>query len=73
MEELPKRGIKNIIVLAPGFSADCLETIEEINEENKDIFIEAGGEDFAYIPCLNNSQLHASFIKNIVEKHSSNW
>ena len=73
MQELPGLGIKNILVIAPGFSADCLETIEEINEENKEIFQEAGGEVFDYIPCLNDSNLHASFIKSLVKKHSLNW
>ena len=46
MEELPSLGVKNILVIAPAFSVDCLETIEEIDEENKEIFLKAGGNDF---------------------------
>ena len=68
MEKLPKEGIKDIFILAPGFSVDCLETIEEIDEENKEIFLEAGGESFEYIECLNNSDSHVALIENIVNK-----
>ena len=73
MESLPQENIKNILVVAPGFSVDCLETIEEIDEENKEIFIEAGGEIFNYAPCLNDSQLHISFIKNFLIKQLAIW
>ena len=51
--ELAREGKKNIAVIAPAFSADCIETLEEINEEIKESFEEAGGESFTYIPCLN--------------------
>jgi ferrochelatase len=50
--ELPRKGVKKVLVLSPGFSMDCLETIEEIKEENKEIFIDAGGELFDYVPLL---------------------
>ena len=73
MENLPSENIKNILVVAPGFSVDCLETIEEIDEENKEIFIEAGGHKFDYAPCLNDSELHVSFIKNLIQKQTSIW
>ena len=73
MENLPKKNIKNILVVAPGFSVDCLETIEEIDEENKEIFINAGGNKFDYAPCLNDSNLHVSFIKNLIQKQTSIW
>ena len=73
MESLPQENIKNILVVAPGFSVDCLETIEEIDEENKEIFIEAGGEIFNYAPCLNDSQLHISFIKSFLIKQIAIW
>jgi len=73
MESLPQENIKNILVVAPGFSVDCLETIEEIDEENKEIFIEAGGEIFNYAPCLNDSQLHISFIKTFLIKQIAIW
>ena len=73
MENLPKKNIKNILVVAPGFSVDCLETIEEIDEENKEIFINAGGNKFDYAPCLNDSNLHVSFIKNLIQEQTSIW
>ena len=55
VEELAKRGVKNLAVVTPGFSADCLETLEEIAIENAEIFTHNGGEHFAAIPCLNDS------------------
>ena len=73
MENLPSENIKNILVVAPGFSVDCLETIEEIDEENNEYFIEAGGLMFDYAPCLNDSELHVSFIKNLIQKQTSIW
>ena len=71
MEELPKKGIKNILVVAPAFSVDCLETIEEIDQENKEIFLKAGGENFTYVPCLNDSDGQVNFLKQLISKHSS--
>ena len=68
MEELPNEGIKDILVIAPGFSSDCLETIEEIDEENKEIFMEAGGEKFEYVECLNDSDSHVNLIQEIISK-----
>ena len=70
MEELPKKGITNILIIAPGFSADCLETIEEIDEENKEIFMNAGGEHYAYVPCLNDTDRHVKVFKSIVKINS---
>jgi ferrochelatase len=70
MEELPSLGVKNILVIAPAFSVDCLETIEEIDEENKEIFLKAGGNDFEYVSCLNDSEGHIEFFNKIIEKHS---
>ena len=73
MENLPSENIKNILVVAPGFSVDCLETIEEIDDENKEIFINAGGEKFGYIPCLNDSQQHIRFIRDFLQKQTYIW
>ena len=73
MKKLPKEGVKKILILSPGFSMDCLETIEEIDEENKEIFIDAGGKTFNYVSCLNDSDLHVSFIKNFLNKQISIW
>ena len=70
MEALPSKGIKNVLVVAPAFSVDCLETIEEIDQENKEIFLKAGGEKFTYIPCLNDSDGQVNFFKKLIDKHS---
>ena len=53
LEAMPGEGYKHVAVICPGFSSDCLETIEEIDGEGREIFIEHGGETFHYIPCLN--------------------
>jgi ferrochelatase len=66
MEKLPKEGVKKILILSPGFSMDCLETIEEIDEENKEIFLESGGEAFHYIACLNDNDEHVEAVNNLI-------
>ena len=53
-------------VICPGFSADCLETLEEISMENREIFMEAGGEVYEYIPCLNDQPAHIEFFAKLV-------
>jgi ferrochelatase len=70
---LAQGGKKRIAVLAPAFSSDCLETLEEINEEIRDAFIHAGGEEFTYIPCLNDSADHIDMIETIVETEAAGW
>ena len=71
--ELPKQGIKNIHIISPGFSADCLETLEELEEENREYFVKAGGEKYKYIPCLNDSPMHISMIAELITKHTQGW
>ncbi len=66
-------GIKNIAVCAPAFSADCIETLEEINEEIKESFEEAGGEHFTYIPCLNDDDAHIAALSGVIEKNLTGW
>ncbi|HBX61803.1 ferrochelatase [Empedobacter sp.] len=56
LEEFPKQGVKNLVVCSPAFVADCLETLEEISMEGQEEFLKAGGEQFTYIPCLNDRQ-----------------
>ena len=73
LQELPDTGIKNVDVICPGFSADCLETLEEIQMENKDLFIEAGGNTFNYIPCLNDNDDHIDALCDILSTHMSGW
>ncbi|WP_445327155.1 ferrochelatase [Yoonia sp. GPGPB17] len=66
-------GVKNIAVCAPAFSADCIETLEEINEEIKESFEEAGGEHFTYIPCLNDDPSHIDALSGVIEKNLKGW
>ncbi len=68
-----EEGVKNIAVCAPAFSADCIETLEEINEEIKESFEEAGGEHFTYIPCLNDDAAHIAALSGIIEKNLRGW
>ena len=73
LEQLPKEGTESVQVICPGFSADCLETLEEIAMENRDVFIEAGGKDFNYIPCLNSDADHIAALAAIVEERLACW
>ena len=73
MEALPAEGISSIDILCPGFSADCLETLEEIQVENKEYFIDAGGKTFNYIPCLNDNDEHIDALVTIINQHLSAW
>ncbi|MCH2251166.1 ferrochelatase [Cognatishimia sp.] len=66
-------GKKNIAVIAPAFSADCIETLEEINEEIKESFEEAGGEHFTYIPCLNDRDDHIQALADIATENLQGW
>ena len=69
LESLPKEGVKNVLAICPGFSSDCVETLEEILIQGKESFIEAGGENFDMIPCLNDSDVHIKLIKNLIQKN----
>jgi len=70
---LAQSGVKNLAVVTPGFSADCLETLEEIAVENAEIFRHAGGERFAAIPCLNDSEHGMRVIQGLVERELAGW
>ncbi|UZD90682.1 ferrochelatase [Cognatishimia activa] len=70
---LAESGKKDIAVIAPAFSADCIETLEEINEEIKESFEEAGGESFTYIPCLNDEDAHIRALTSIAQQSLSGW
>jgi ferrochelatase len=70
---LPGKGIKKIAILAPAFSADCIETLEEIAIEGRQIFMDAGGEQFAYLPCLNDSAGGMDMIEAMVRRELSGW
>ena len=69
LENLPKEGKKNILVISPGFSSDCVETLEEISIQGKDSFLKAGGEKFDTIPCLNDNDDHINLFKSLVSKY----
>jgi ferrochelatase len=73
VEALAKSGVKNLAIITPGFSADCLETLEEIAVENGDIFKEHGGLKFAAIPCLNDSEPGMAVIRNVVARELQGW
>lgn len=71
--ELAKQGKKRIAVMAPAFSADCIETLEEINGEIREAFEHAGGEVFTYIPCLNDNAAHISTLVTVIEENLVGW
>ena len=68
-----EEGKTNIAVIAPAFSADCIETLEEINEEIKESFEEGGGEHFTYIPCLNDDAPHIKALSAVIEENLRGW
>ena len=70
---LARAGMGKIAVIAPAFSADCIETLEEINEEIRDSFIHAGGTDFTYIPCLNAQKSHIDVLCDIIQTELAGW
>ena len=70
---LAERGKKRIAVIAPAFSADCIETLEEINEEIRESFEHAGGESFTYIPCLNDDAAHIEALTNVIVENLGGW
>jgi len=70
---LAEQGKKKIAVIAPAFSADCIETLEEINEEIRESFEEAGGEAFTYIPCLNDDDAHIRALCEVIRANLKGW
>lgn len=70
LQALPSQGVKSVDIVCPGFSVDCLETLEEIEGENKEYFLDAGGEAYSYIPCLNDSESHAELMVEIIKDHT---
>ena len=69
LEELPEKGIKNLLVICPGFASDCVETLEEINIAGRETFISNGGENFDLIPCLNDNSEHIKLLEKLVSKY----
>jgi len=73
LQNLAQEGTKSIDIICPGFSADCLETLEEIAMDNKEVFLAAGGETFNYIPALNDSDEHIETLCEILTAHMFGW
>lgn len=73
LKGLPAQGVKSVQMVCPGFSADCLETIEEIGEENREYFMQAGGETYQYIECLNADTAHIDMMAQLVEDTIQDW
>ncbi|MFM2356062.1 MAG: hypothetical protein RLZZ528_1798 [Pseudomonadota bacterium] len=71
--ELAKAGKRNIAVISPAFSADCIETLEEINGEIREAFLHAGGESFTYIPCLNDDPAHIEALVAVIGRNLGGW
>ncbi len=69
LENLPKQGKKNVLAICPGFSSDCVETLEEIQIQGKESFLESGGENFDMVPCLNDNDDHIILLKSLIKKN----
>ena len=69
LESLPKEGIKNVLAICPGFSSDCVETLEEILIQGKESFIDSGGANFDMVPCLNDNEDHISLLKSLIQNN----
>ncbi len=73
LERLPKEGITKIATVSPAFAADCLETLEEIAVEGRRSFLEAGGEKFTYVPCLNDGDRHIALLEELARRELAGW
>ena len=69
LESLPNEGIKNVLTICPGFSSDCVETLEEILIQGKETFLNSGGKNFDMVPCLNDNDDHINLLKSLIEKN----
>ena len=69
LEDLPSKGVKNLLVICPGFASDCVETLEEINIQGRESFLNKGGENFDLIPCLNDNSDHINLFEDLVRKY----
>ncbi len=73
LEQLPKQGVSSVSIICPGFSADCLETLEEIDQQNRQLFLDHGGKEFFYIPALNIRESHISALSELILNHLQGW
>ena len=69
LESLPSKGVKNLLVICPGFASDCVETLEEIDIQGRESFMENGGKNFDLIPCLNDSADHINLFEKLIKKY----
>ena len=69
LESLPQEGVKNVLTICPGFASDCVETLEEIQIQAKESFLNSGGENFDMVPCLNDNSDHIILLKSLIEKN----
>ena len=69
LERLPKEGIKNLLIICPGFASDCVETLEEINIAGRESFMNSGGKNFYLIPCLNDNPQHIDLLQHLIKKY----
>ncbi len=69
IESLPKKGVNNLLVICPGFASDCVETLEEINIQGRESFLEKGGKNFDLIPCLNDNSDHIRLFESLIKKY----
>ena len=73
LKAMPGQGVKSVAVVAPGFAADCLETLEELAIRGRDTFFAAGGERFAYLPCLNDSEAGMAMLRRLIGRELEGW
>lgn len=73
LKEWGEQGVHTVHVICPGFSADCLETLEEVQLQYKAVFLEAGGKEFAYVPALNSEPYHIQALSRIIVRHCQGW
>jgi len=69
LESLPEKGIKNLLVICPGFASDCVETLEEIDIQGREVFLKNGGKNFDLIPCLNDSSEHIELFESLIKRY----
>ena len=69
LENLPKEGVKNVLTICPGFASDCVETLEEIQIQAKESFLNSGGENFDMVPCLNDNSDHITLLNSLIERN----
>lgn len=73
LQEWAEQGVEQVDVISPAFAADCLETLEELAIENRQLFLDAGGKSYQYIPCLNAEPAHINLLSQLVVQHSQGW